>query len=156
MTAALIALITALISFFAAKKGGASDGQAALAGAAAGAGSYYVATNTEWGKGAVSSIEKGWDSLFDANGEPLLNGDGTAAKAPAGAEPVLGEDGQPVRDSSGNVLWKLVDSAGNVLTSWGPTGTATVIGTTAIAADDDLREWLPWIAGGVVAIMLLR
>lgn len=154
MISAIIAIIMALVSFFGSKKAGASDGQAAAIAAGAGLGTYYVANNTEWGKGIVSTISE-WVGLKDENGTPILNKDGTPVKAPPGAKVVLDEAGQPVRDTNGNVMWKLVDSAGNVLESWGPTGTATVIGTGALATQAEEFPWL-WVGVGAVAILLLN
>lgn len=156
MVEAIIAIIMAIVSYFASKKSGASDGEAAMIAAGAGLGTYYVATETEWGKGAVSSI-KDWVGLKGPDDEPLLNGDMSPVKAPEGAKPVLDEAGNVVRDENGNVLWKLIDSSGKVLTSWGAAGTAGVIATGA-AADDGLfdSENMPWIiGGGILALVLL-
>lgn len=157
MIPALIALITALVSYFASKKAGASDGQAAMIAAGAAAGSYYVATETEWGQGVVSSIEE-WVGIKDSKGNPVLNNDGSQTKVPKGAQVVVDADGNPVKDSSGNVLWKLVDETGKVLTSWGPVGTAGVVATGAAASDGLFdSENLPWIiGGGLLAIAVLR
>lgn len=157
MSAIIIAIIMALISYFTAKKSGATDGQAALLGAAAGAGSYYVATETEWGKGVIASVDEGWDTLFGPDDVALVNADGSTVKAPPGAVVQVDGSGNPIRDSAGNVAWKVVDSAGNVLESWGPTGTAAVIGTTALATGSgDLAKYVPWAIGGVALIMLAK
>lgn len=148
----IIMLIIALVSYFGAKKSGATDGEAALLAAAAGAGSYYVTTQTDWGKGLVSDIS-GWVGLTDAVGTPLTNTDGSVAKAPVGATPVLDASGQVVRDASGNVLWKLIDETGETLQSWGPEGTAGVIATGALAANAD--NWMMWLGVGAVALVAL-
>lgn len=153
MVAAILAIITAIISYFGSKKAGASDGQAALVAAGAGAGAYYVATDTEWGKGVVSQISE-WVGLKDPNGQVLLDANGQPTKAPEGATPVMGADGQPARDPNGNIIWKLVDSAGNVLQSWGPTGTAAVIGAGALASTADDFPWL-WVGAGGIALLAL-
>lgn len=58
MVAAIVPLILAILSYFASKKAGASDGEAALVAAGVGAGSYYLATETEWGQGVISDIER--------------------------------------------------------------------------------------------------
>lgn len=153
MVAAILALIMALVSFFGSKKAGASDGQAAAIAAAAGAGSYYVATETEWGQSIVGNIS-GWLGLKDPKGNVLLNADGSEVKAPKGATPVLNPDGTVARDPSGNVLWKLVDSSGKVLQNWGAAGTAGVIATGgAVAAADDF-PWL-WVGAGALALVVL-
>lgn len=156
MTAAIIAIITALISFFGSKKAGASDGEAALIAAGAGAGAYYVTTSTEWGQGVVSDIEN-WVGLKDTNGDPYLNSDGSQVEAPKGATVQVDENGQPKRDANGNIMWKLVDEAGKTLQSWGGVGTASVIGAGAVAANaDDLPSWLLPAGLGLVALMLLK
>lgn len=154
MVAAIIALIMALVSFFGAKKSGASDGEAALAAAAVGAGTYYVSTETEWGKGLVDDIEN-WVGIKDSNGDPLLNNDGEPVKVPEGAEIVRNPDGTPKTDSNGNVLWKLVDEAGNTLQSWGGVGTAAVIGAGAVASDS-LPSWVLPAGLAVAALVILK
>lgn len=162
MTSLIISLIVALISYFTAKKKGASDTAAALAGIGAGAGAYYVTTQTEWGKDVVGSIDKGWTALVGPSGEALKNKDGTPATAPEGAKPQLDASGNVLRDSNGNILWKMLDTAGNVvttggrvLTSWGPTGTAAVIGATALATGKK-SNWMWWAAGAAVLFIIMK
>lgn len=157
-----MALIMALISFFTAKKSGMKDGAAAMTAAAAGLGTYYVATETEWGKSATNWLGEKWTALTD-DGTVLKNADGTDATAPPGAVPQKDANGNVIRDANGSVTWKLVDTAGKVVTttgdvlkSWGATGTATVIGTTALATDDNLRKWLPWLGAGLLALVILK
>lgn len=154
MTAAIISIILALVSYFGAKKSGASDGTAATIAAGVGVGSYYVATETEWGKGLIDSVEE-WVGVKDPEGNAVLNADGTAAVVPKGATVVYDENGQPVKDGNGNVLWKAIDSAGKVLTSWGPIGTAAVVGTAA-AASGSLPSWVLPAGIGLAALLLLR
>lgn len=154
MTAAIISIILALISYFGAKKSGASDSTAAMVAAGVGVGSYYVATQTEWGKGLISDVED-WVGVKDKDGASVQNADGTLAKVPAGSKVVLGADGNPVKDGNGNVLWHAIDAAGNVLESWGPMGTAAVIGTSALASDS-LPSWVLPAAVGAVAFVLLK
>lgn len=151
----IIALIMALVSFFGSKKAGASDGEAAAIAGAAGLGTYYVSTETEWGKSMVDDIES-WIGVTDSEGAPVLNGDGQPATVPEGAEVIRNEDGSVAKDENGNVLWKLVDSTGKVLTSWGPVGTAGVIGATSVATSDDDSTWL-WIgAAALLAVVILN
>lgn len=158
----IVALIIALISYFTARKKGASDTTAALAGIGAGAGAYYVTTQTEWGKDVVSSIDKGWTALVGPSGEALTNGDGTPATAPKGAQPQRDASGKVLYDSNGNIMWKLLDTAGNVvttggkvLTSWGPTGTAAVIGATALATGKT-GNWMWWAAGAAFLLFVVK
>lgn len=152
----------ALISFFVSKKSGMKDSSAAMTAAAAGLGSYYVATETDWGKSASSWLGEKWDVLMDG-GESVKNADGTVVTAPPGATVEKNPDGTVKTDAEGNVLWKLIDTTGkavattgSVLESWGPTGTAAVVGTTAVATDSTLKKYLPWLGLGLVAILLVR
>lgn len=155
MMAAIISLIMALVSFFGSKKAGASDGEAAAIAGAAGLGTYYVSTETEWGRDMVSNIES-WVGVTDDSGDPVLNGDGQPATVPEGAEIVRNEDGSVAKDANGNVMWKLVDSTGKVLTSWGPVGTAGVIGATGVATGTVDDKWL-WIgAAALLAVVVLN
>lgn len=153
MIAAIISLIMALVSYFGSKKAGASDGAAAAIAAGAGLGSYYVATNTEWGKGIVDNVG-GWVGLKDEAGNPVTNSDSSPVQAPPGAVPQRNPDGSVKYDSAGNALWQVADKAGNVLTSWGPMGTAAVIGTAGLVSNADEFPWL-WVALGVGAFALI-
>lgn len=139
MVQLIIALLMALISYFTAKKkGNASDTQAALAAAAAGVGTYYVATETEWGKSAVAS-------LSDAIGyTPSSTNSTTATTA----------DGKPV--AIPNTSGTASTNSWDVLKAWGPTGTAAVVGTTALGVSGSSRKYLPWIAIGAVALLVLK
>lgn len=157
MTALVISIIMALISSFVAKKSGADDKQAALAGIGAGLGTYYVATQTDWGKGVITDIDAAWDKLLGKDGEPILDGQGNEVKAPPGSKVVYNADGSVKRDPvTNNPVVELGRTVGDVLESWGPTGTAGVIGATAVATDDKLKKWLPWLAGGVIVLMVLK
>lgn len=156
MTELIIMLIISLVSYFGSKKAGASDGQAALAAVAAGAGTYYATTQTDWGKDMVKTIDSSWTKLMGADGAPVLDGSGNEVLAPAGAVAETNPDGSVKRDEDGNVLWKLVDSTGKVLTSWGPAGTAAVVGTSALVANDDLPSWVLPVGLGVLAFVLLK
>lgn len=155
MAAMIIAIILALISYFTAKKSGASSGEAALVAAGVGAGSYYVGTQTDWGRDTVSWASDKWTTLTGIGGATITNDDGSIPKAPPGATATYDSEGNVVKDANGNVMWKLLDSTGNVLTSWGPTGTAAVIGTAGLTASGGLEKSLPWIAAGVVAVLLI-
>lgn len=155
----------ALISYFTAKKNGAKNSTAAMTAAAAGLGTYYVATETKWGKSATSWLSEKWQNLVGTDGQPVTNSDGSTATAPPGAQVVLNPaTGLPEKDGSGNVVWKLLDTAGNavsttggVLKSWGPTGTAAVIGTAAVATGSfDIKKWLPIIGLGLLAYMVVK
>lgn len=139
MTNVWAALILALLSFFTSKKSGASDSKALLTAGLVGAGTYYVANETEWG-------QENLDWFSDDKQKPSVTT----------TVPVTNSSGQPVKDSNGNIVYKVVDSAGKVLESWGGTGTAAVIGAGAVAADDSLRKYLPWVLIGAAFLILKK
>lgn len=132
------ALIMALLSFFISKKSGASDTNAMITAGLAGAGTYYVATETEWGQENLNWFE-------DSTKSPTTS-----------TTPALDSEGNPVKDSNGNVVYKMIDGTADVLKSWGGTGTAAVIGTTALAADSSLRKYLPWVLLGLGVYMVVK
>lgn len=142
MVQLIIALIMALISYFTAKKkGGASNTQAAMIAAAAGMGTYYVASETEWGQSAVSSIE-GTLGLSDPTTNPdnydcTIKEDGTKVYTPKAGT-----------NSTSTNAW-------DVLKTWGATGTSAVIGTTALSTSSTLQKYLPWLLVGA-AIFILK
>lgn len=131
-------LIIALLSFFITKKSGSSDTSAMVTAGLAGAGSYYVATETEWGQENLSWFE-------DSTESPTTS---------ATAE--LDSEGNPVKDSNGNVVYKMIDGTADVLKSWGGTGTAAVVGTTALAANSSLQKYLPWVLLGLGVYMVVK
>lgn len=200
MIAAILSIIMAIVSYFTAKKKtGASDTQAALVAAAAGAGTYYVATETEWGKSAVASLESGLgiDKKTEVvtKGDPVVKevvytaadgtiakdvittqtnsdgsvttttnkADGTTTTTVTGGQFGTGEV-RVTKDSSGNTVYVPVTKDGtpkstsvlDVLKDWGATGTATVIGTTGAVTNPNLTKYLPWAAGALVLILLVR
>lgn len=155
--AALIPLLIALISYFASKKSGADDSTALGVAAVAGAGSYYVATQTDWGKGVISDLDAGWKNLIGDDGNPVLDSAGKPQRIPDGSTPVKNADGSYALDALGNVVTTGIKTTGQVLQSWGGTGTAAVVGTAVVASKaDKLVDYLPWIAGGVAAFMILK
>lgn len=155
MIEAIIAIVMALISYFASKKAGADDATAAMVAAGAGLGTYYVATSTEWGKNVVDKLDQGWEKMFGKNGEEVKNSDGTDVIAPKGSEVQYNADGTPAKDGLGNVIVKLGETTGKVLESWGPAGTAGVIATTAAVTSNN-NKWL-WIGGAAaLAFLALR
>lgn len=155
MWSLVIALVLAVISFFGSRKAGASDGKAALVAAGVGAGSYYVGTQTQWGRDLITKVDGVWQDWKGSDGQPTVNPvTNKPDKVPPGAQVEVGEDGQPVRDSNGNLIWKVVDSTGKVLESWGPAGTAGVI-TAGSLMSTVKKNPLPWLAGGGVILLLI-
>jgi len=173
-----ISIILALLSYFTAKKSGASNTKAAVIAGAAGLGTYYVASETEWGRSTLGSLNDGIAGVagfgaIDAAGKTVPQEDVRVLRDGAG-NPVLGPDGQPlyekisapversadgsiVKQEDGSVLGSLISGTTGVLKSWGGTGTAAVIGAGSIAASGgDLKKWLPWVIGGGVLLLIFK
>lgn len=151
-----ISIIIGLIASFLAKKKGASTAEAALIGAAAGAGTYYVTTETDWGKALIGNTDQPWVQATTEAGTPLIGPDGKPVMIPPGTKPNLDANNNIVKDASGNWWTTLVGGTKDVLTSWGPAGTAGVIGTTVLATDSGLQKYLPYVLLGVAALFILR
>lgn len=115
-----------------------STGAALLTGAALGAGAYYLAD--------------------PANPNNLFKiGQSTAASTP-GSKPMTDPPPTDARSATwaqtvGNLAGQTISTTGDVLKSWGPTGTAMVMGTGAAIGS---KNWGLLIAIGVAAFILLR
>jgi hypothetical protein len=136
-----IPIILAIISFLIQKSRGKKSKDALLTAALVGGGAYWLTTQTDWGQGLAAKA----DDLFGTSG-------GTTLKNP---------DGSDKMDSQGNPIRVNATTTGgagvfDLLKSWGPAGTAAVLGVGAGAATGKLGEWLPWIIIGVVAFALIK
>lgn len=129
-----LSIFNFLLTFFLSKRSGKSTAAAALAGAAVGLGTYYLADPSNP------------DNLFKIGVDTSQTGSPTAPTV------ALPTGTVPITDLAG----KTIDATGKVLTSWGPTGTAAVIGTAALASSSSLSKYLPWVVGGVALILLTR
>lgn len=132
------AIILALLSYFASKKSGASDKKALLTAAGVGAGTYYVATETEWGQENLNWFESDKDTGGTATGPEVKAGDST------------------ITTPNGSALQTVVGGTADVLKSWGGTGTAAVVGTAAVATNSSLQKYLPWLLIGGAVLILTR
>lgn len=136
-----VSIIIAILGFFGSKKKGASSTTAALVGAAAGVGSYF---------------------LFDPSNPDNMFGVGdavatTAADKPSGGIPTgnnTATTGTNVAAGLTGLASQTIDTGGKVLTSWGATGTAGVIATKGLVSGE--KKWLLIAAAAVAAIMLLK
>lgn len=144
-----LSIILALLAFFMSKRSGASNTKALLTAGLTGAGSYYVTHETDWGSANLGAL----DGVPAAGDAPLLDKDGKAITTPSGA-PVTGPVlTAPAGTGTGSGI---VSTVGDVLKSWGGTGTAAVVGTTAVASSGSLQKYIPWIIGGGVLLLLMR
>lgn len=178
-----LSIIMALVTFLTAqrKKGANTARSAAIAGLA-GLGTYYVSHETEWGQTTLGALDGvittppvtagGTDVPQNADGTPgTRNADGSYTVVGPNGEnvvvrpgsvggtingaPAIANGGVTVPSTAGGFngstagLW-------STLQSWGPTGTAAVIGTTAVATDSSFRKYLPWAAGAVALLLILK
>lgn len=144
MTFPIVPIIMALLAFFTTKKATGSTSKAALAAGLTGAATWY-ATKPEVpadGKSPGDLIAGPPAPATDATGKPILDANG---------KPVFVNGG-----GSYGTVDRLIDSTGRVLGSWGATGTATVIGTTAVARSSSLQKYIPWALGGLVLVFIMK
>lgn len=126
-----VTLLMMLISYFLQKKSGASNTKALVTAGLVGAGTYYVTHETDWGKANLGAFDgvPGGGSFLEKNA------DGTT---------MTDVNGQPIKSGTG---------IGDVLTSWGATGTAKVLGTAGAVAGTGIfgSKWMPWllVGGGI-------
>lgn len=136
-----LSIIMALLAFFATKKkDGSNTGTALAAAGVAGLGTYYVTHETEWGKANLGQF----DGVVTVPSEVTPDSPGTTT---SGGLTVPTAPVGTTGSTSG--LWKTLDS-------WGPAGTAAVIGTTGVVTSRSSTKYLPWLIGGVCALILLR
>lgn len=133
-------IIMFIISFLAAKSKGASTGEAAAIGAAAGLATYYLAD--------------------PANPDNLLGFGGEAKSTPGS---VTNDNGGSVPANGGGMASEIggvvktgISEVGSVAKSWGPKGTLGVVAGTAALTSDSAESWLPWAIGGVALLLLLK
>lgn len=145
-----LSIIMAILSFLASmKKDPDKKGQAVAAAALGGLGTYYVTHETEWGRENLGSLDgvvvPGADAVdaVDDEGKVITTKDASGKDVIVKVPPVS------VDKPSSTTGW-------DVLKNWGATGTAAVVGTTAVATDSSLKKYLPWLLGGLVVLVVLK
>lgn len=133
-----VSIVMMLLSFLLSKSRGASTGQAAAIGAAAGLATYYLADPAN----PDNLLKIGVDAK-DTPGS--LSGD-TAKALPATGGGNTG---------LGGVVQTGISEVGKTLQTWGPTGTLAVVGGTTALSAIKKERWL-WIVGGAAAFLLLK
>lgn len=133
-----LSILTFLLSFLTSKKKGMSTGAALLTGAAVSAATYYLADPSNP------------DNLFKI-------GQSTEAST-AGAKPLTNPPPTDPRSTTwlqtaGDLAGKTISTTGDVLKSWGPTGTSLVLGTSAAVSS---KNWMLLAALAVGAFILLK
>lgn len=140
-----VSIVMFLLSFFLTKSKTGSNSKAVLAAALAG-GATYAYTHSDFAAGTALADYDGVENVA----APLLNADGSPAVDSNGVAITTAGPGTVSSDGG------LISSAAGVLKSWGATGTAAVIGTTALSTSSSLQKYLPWIVLGGLALILTR
>lgn len=138
-----ITILLFVLSFLTAKRNGATDGQAVL-GAALVGGATYAVTHSDFAAGTALAEMDGVQTatqLLDANGAPVTDSSGRPITLPSGA----------TIDNTG----KIISTTGEVLKSWGGTGTAAVVGSVALA-NGAFDKYLPLILLGAGFLVLAK
>lgn len=131
-----LTILMSLLSFFVSKRNGASNTQALLTAGLAGAGTYYVTHETDWGKTNLGAF----DGVIASGTTPLKTEGGVA---------VTKENGTTAATSGiDSTIGKLLTSAG------GTAAAATVGGFTFGALLASPNAW-KWVALAVGAYFIL-
>lgn len=148
-----ITIVLTLLSFFLTKAKTGSTSKAALAAALVG-GATYAVTHSDFAAGTALAEYDGVVNtarpVLDATGQQILDANGKPVQAVSGA--TLAPSGTAGAPAGGGI----VPAAAGVLTSWGATGTAGVIGATAVATDSNLRKYIPFLIGGAILLIVTR
>lgn len=123
-----------LISFLVSKSSGASTAKAAMIATGAGLATYYLAD--------------------PANSENIL-GLQTSDKVDSGSPTETTQPSVP-KTSTGSWGQTAVSTVGDVLKSWGPTGTIGVVAGTTALTSSSVPSWLKWVGAGALALIILR
>lgn len=140
-----LTLIMMLISYYMSAKSGNSKGKSAAIAATAGLGTYWATQNS-------TTLSEANDSIAEVF-TPNSTGS-TASTAEEGASRPAVTTGAAA--AAGSTISSLGSSAADVLKSWGPTGTVGVVAGTEAAKSIDWSKWLPIVAIGAGAFLLLK
>lgn len=144
-----LSIVMAIVTFFLA--GGSEKenrGRALVAAGLAGAATYYVSHETEWGRRNLGEFDGVTiDAPDDTDSSPVVNDAG---------KPVNGADGTPIRVPIRPNGKEPQSGFWSTLTSWGAAGTAAVVGVGGAVASGGRPNWL--LLGGlaVAAILILK
>jgi len=129
-----LTLIVTLLTYLLSPRDTKKDKRKALINAAAaGAITYGVTNYTDWGQENLQPLD-------DAIASPFIG--------PPNPEAVSGTNTNGAVTEAKNGFW-------DTLQSWGPTGVATVVGTTGAVAAANKSPWL-WIALIAAGVMILK
>lgn len=128
-----MSIIVWLVSYFMSTKSGMSKGKAAMVATGAGLATYYLAdpSNSE----NILGITMGDKTIAGSPSESDGKATSGTASLPRGGGSIVSEVGQTLR-------------------SWGPLGTAGVVGVTSGALSNN--KWLLWGGAAILAVLLLK
>lgn len=136
-----------ILTFILAKKRTGSTSAALAAASLAGAGSYYVANNTEWGREHLLALDEAVGLTSTTQTKTVTLPNGTVATIPEGAEVVYNADGSVRVDANGTPWYAY---ATDLAKSWGPAGVAGVVAASTL----DLEKYAPWlIVAGLLFVL---
>lgn len=152
-------IIMMLISFFAKYRSKKENlGSALLTSAAIGAGSYYLTHNTDILPDSIRQLDGVSTSIPQMlpNASEVAAGTATEAQRAAYNAALATATAAGGTYNSSGALQSVVSTTGDVLKSWGAAGTAGVIATTAAVTTNSWEKYLPWLAAGGLAFILMR
>lgn len=152
-------IIMMLISFLAKYRSKKENlGSALLTSAAVGAGSYYLTHNTDVLPDSIRELD-GVNANIPQKlpySSEVSAGTATEAQREAYNTALTTATAAGGTYNSSGALQSVVSTTGDVLKSWGAAGTAGVIATTTAVTNDNWEKYLPWLAVGGLAFILMR
>lgn len=137
----IILVILYLLSYFTAKKTGASNGTAALTAAGVTAGAYY--------SGLSGKLASGVSSVFSSSTGPAATD--TAVALP-GQISSIGSG----TSTLGTIGSSLISGTSDVLKSWGPVGTVGAVAGVSTLRSSNKDKWLLYGGVALAAFLLLK
>lgn len=144
-----LTIIITLLSFFASKKSGNSTGQSLAIAGLAGSATYFTARETEWGRENLGQLD---GVLSSATDPATFVGPPETLNLGSGYSSTTGANTSAAAGILGTVK-SLGNNTADVLTGWGASGTATVVGTAGVVSALTSSPLL--LAGAAVAAALI-
>lgn len=170
MPTAIITLLISLVTFFLAKKSGASTTEAALLATTAGGLTYAALSESDWDATNVKAfsstsntkdVEEGYLEKYGTlteythNGKSVYTIDGKYYVYPGDSKNQIQEITVEKKSDGSTSTGSVMSEVGSTLRSWGAAGTSLVIGTTKAATSSKNTSMMWLLAAGVLAFFLL-
>lgn len=147
-----LTLLITLLSFVLTKMSGGNDKKALGTAALAGAGTYLATTQTDWGKDMSASFDKFIGVAPKADPVKKENIDVTTGFDTDGSPVTVKKPVAVVEGSRGGGSAGLGSILGGLWSGLGSMGQAVVSGVAAWS----LKDYIPWIVGGLALLFLLK